>query len=56
MRSEIELIQSVANGEKQALVALYDLYTEKIYSIAVNYEKSVEDVTQGVFVKIYIGD
>jgi len=56
LRSEIELIQSVADGEEQALAVLYDLYAEKIYNIVLSYTKNVEDaedVTQDVFVKIY---
>lgn len=56
MRSEIEILQSVVDGEEQALAVLYNLYSEKIYNTALSYTKSVEDaeeITQDVFIKIY---
>lgn len=58
LRSEIELIQAIADGDKQALAELYNLYAEKIYNTALSYAKNIEDVeeiTQDVFVKIYKG-
>lgn len=56
MRSEIEIIQAVADGEEQAIAILYNLYAEKIYNTALNYTEKVEDaeeITQDVFMKIY---
>lgn len=56
MKSEIEIIQAVADGEEQAIAMLYNLYAEKIYNTALNYTKKVEDaeeITQDVFMKIY---
>ncbi len=56
MRSEIEIIQAIADGDDQALTELYHLYAEKVYNTSLSYTKSVEDaeeITQDVFVKIY---
>ena len=56
MRSELEIIQSIAHGDEKALTELYHLYAEKIYNTALSYTKSVEDaeeITQDVFVKIH---
>lgn len=56
MISEIEIIQSIADGEEKALTVLYDLYSEKVYNTALSYTKKVEDaeeITQDVFMKIY---
>lgn len=56
MRNEIEIIQAVADGDKQALATLYKRYAEKIYNTALSYTKSIEDaeeITQDVFLKIY---
>ena len=56
MRSEIEIIQAIADGEEQALAVLYSLYSEKVYNTGLSYTKSVEDaeeITQDVFMKIY---
>ena len=54
--NETEIIQALADGDDQALVVLYNLYSGKIYNTALSYTKIAEDaeeVTQDVMVKIY---
>lgn len=52
-----ELLQLLAGGDENAYKQLYDLYRNRIYSLALQVTKSkpvAEDVLQEVFVKIWL--
>lgn len=56
MTTDFEIIQAISRGEDQALAALYNQYSEKVYNTAISYTKNVEEaeeITQDVFVKIF---
>lgn len=56
MKSEKEIIESIAAGDEQAFVFLYELYSVKIYNTSLSYAKNIEDaeeITQDVFLKIH---
>lgn len=54
---ELELIKSIAKGNKPAYRKLYDSYSLKVYNTALSYCQKIEDaeeVTQDVFTKIFL--
>ncbi|MEZ4776899.1 MAG: RNA polymerase sigma factor [Bacteroidia bacterium] len=56
MKSEKEIIESIAARDEQAFAVLYELYSDKIFNTSLSYTKSIEDaeeITQDVFLKIY---
>ena len=56
MKSEKEIIESIAARDEQAFAVLYELYSDKIFNTSLSYTKSIEDaeeITQDVFFKIY---
>lgn len=56
MKSEKEIIESIAARDEQAFAILYELYSDKIFNTSLSYTKSIEDaeeITQDVFLKIY---
>lgn len=56
MKSEKEIIESIAAKDEKAFAALYKLYSDKIFNTSLSYTKSIEDaeeITQDVFLKIY---
>ncbi|MDQ6631892.1 MAG: sigma-70 family RNA polymerase sigma factor [Verrucomicrobiota bacterium] len=53
---EAELLQRIAQGDRQAFAALYDCYAKPLYSFAVkvlNDSTDAEDVLQEVFLQIW---
>ncbi|MGY3794467.1 RNA polymerase sigma factor [Aquimarina sp. 433] len=56
MKSEVEIIEAIIDGDEKALATLYTLYSEKIYNTALSYtkiEEDAEEITQDVFLKIF---
>ena len=56
MKNETEIVQTIINGDEQALAMFYNMYSEKIYNTALSYTKVVEDaeeITQDVFIKVF---
>jgi RNA polymerase sigma-70 factor (family 1) len=50
------LLNSIAGGDEVAFRRLYDLYSGKIYTLAVTYLKSptaAQDIVQEIFIKIW---
>lgn len=50
------LIRRVAQGDKEALAALYDRYSKLVYSVALRLarnEREAEEVTQEVFISLW---
>jgi RNA polymerase sigma-70 factor, ECF subfamily len=53
---EAQLVRRVAQGDRDAFAALYDLYAKPLYSLALrilNDPKEAEDVLQDVFLRIW---
>lgn len=56
MSNEAELIARVAQGDKEALRAIYDLHAVKVYNMILNRFNDkllAEDITQDVFLTVY---
>lgn len=56
LNNESEIIQAIANGNKQVFSMLYKRFSDKVYNTALSYTKNIrdaEEITQDVFVKIY---
>lgn len=56
MSNEIEIIQSIANGDRKAFQKLYELFSEKVYNTSLSYAQNKEDaeeITQDVFTSIF---
>jgi RNA polymerase sigma-70 factor (ECF subfamily) len=54
-----EIIQSCRSGDRDAFRALYDLYKDRVYSIALYFSRgdaaAASDITQQVFLKLMTG-
>ena len=54
-----EIIQSCRSGDRDAFRALYDLYKDRVYSIAFYFSRgdaaAASDITQQVFLKLMTG-
>jgi RNA polymerase sigma-70 factor, ECF subfamily len=54
-----EIIQSCRSGDRDAFRALYDLYKNRVYSIALYFSRgdaaAASDITQQVFLKLMTG-
>ena len=51
-----DIIIAVAKGDRVALKTLFDLYSSKIYNIAISYTQNIQDaeeITQDAFINIY---
>ncbi|OJJ19371.1 RNA polymerase subunit sigma-70 [marine bacterium AO1-C] len=51
-----KLIQLIANQDRNAFQQLYEMFSEKVYNVAISYVKNetdAEEITQDVFVRIY---
>ncbi len=51
-----EILKLVVQGDQKAFRALYEIFSAKVYNVALSYTKNVEDaeeITQDVFTKIY---
>lgn len=56
MSTHIDIIKSIANGDKRAFHHLYELYSAKVYNTALSYVQSkqnAEEITQDVFTSIF---
>ncbi len=56
LNSDINLFSCVAQGDKAAFRSLYELYRQKIYSLAYSITHSeilAEEITQEIFIKIW---
>lgn len=56
MNNEIEILQSIASGDRRAFQQLYELFSEKVYNTSLGYVQNshdAEEVTQDVFTSIY---
>src|SRR6516165_2713304 len=54
--TERELVESCQRGEREAFRALFELYKDKVYSIALRYtndESSAMDISQDTFLKLF---
>ena len=54
--TERELVESCQRGEREAFRALFELYKDKVYSIALRYtndESSAMDIAQDTFLKLF---
>ena len=54
--TERELVESCQRGEREAFHALFELYKDKVYSIALRYtndESSAMDISQDTFLKLF---
>lgn len=54
--AERELVESCQRGEREAFRALFELYRDKVYSIALRYtndESSAMDIAQDTFLKLF---
>jgi RNA polymerase sigma-70 factor (ECF subfamily) len=54
--TERELVESCQRGEREAFHALFELYKDKVYSIALRYtndESSAMDIAQDTFLKLF---
>jgi RNA polymerase sigma-70 factor, ECF subfamily len=54
--TERELVESCQRGEREAFRALFELYRDKVYSIALRYtndESSAMDIAQDTFLKLF---
>ncbi|MEO0333461.1 MAG: sigma-70 family RNA polymerase sigma factor, partial [Bacteroidota bacterium] len=52
----IELVKSVANGDREAFRQLYELFSDKVYNTALSYvqvAEEAEEITQDVFLSIF---
>lgn len=52
----VHIIKLVANGDRVAFKKIYDLYSDRVYNVALSYTKNVhdaEEITQDVFIKIF---
>lgn len=57
MEDHIQLIQSLAQGNRKVFRQLYDSYVELVFNTALSYTKNYEDaqeVTQDVFSKVFL--
>lgn len=53
---EVRLLHDIAQGDKKAFKAFYDLYKTRIYNTALSYlhnTEQAEEITQDVFVTLY---
>ncbi|MBX2870474.1 MAG: sigma-70 family RNA polymerase sigma factor [Saprospiraceae bacterium] len=49
-------MRSIANGDRKAFGQLYQLFSDKVYNVALGYthnEQDAEEVAQDVFVKVF---
>ena len=56
MHQQHELIQSIAEGNREAFQQLYALFSDKVYNTALSYvqnEQDAEEITQDVFTNIF---
>lgn len=56
MEDNQNIIQAIANGDRQAFGQLYQLFSTKVYNVALSYtqnEQDAEEATQDVFVKVF---
>ena len=56
MEDHNDLMGSLANGDRRAFGQLYELFSDKVYNVALGYtqnEQDAEEVTQDVFVKVF---
>jgi RNA polymerase sigma-70 factor (ECF subfamily) len=54
--AERELVESCQRGEREAFRALFELYRDKVYSIALRYtndESTAMDIAQDTFLKLF---
>jgi RNA polymerase sigma-70 factor (ECF subfamily) len=55
---EREIIEACQQGDRIAFQQLFDLYKDKVYSMALHFsrdETAARDITQQVFLKLFIG-
>ncbi|MEO1436182.1 MAG: RNA polymerase sigma factor [Bacteroidota bacterium] len=53
---ELQNIQAIADGDRQAFLQLYQEYADLVYNLALSYVKHIpdaEEITQDVFTKIH---
>lgn len=56
MSNHLELIRSIAHGDRKAFQQLYEIYAEKVYNTALSYAQNApdaEEITQDVFTSIF---
>src|SRR5580698_6379881 len=54
--SERELVEACQRGEREAFRALFEIYRDRVYSIALRYsgdEMAAMDIAQDTFLKLY---
>ena len=52
MHNEEHILKAVANGDKEAFKKLYNLFSAKVYQLALNYTQNIqeaEEVTMNKF-------
>lgn len=56
LRPDVEIIQSIANGDRDAFRRFYKMFAAKVYNTALSFtknEQEAEEVTQDVFTKVF---